>query len=62
MYSYEIQNLMELRNYLLTVKEYLYICQTSPQIREVSYNPFEDNFYINTDDRYKFKFKVKKRE
>lgn len=60
MYSYEIQNLMELRNYLLTVKEYFNICQTSPQIREVSYNPFEDNFYINTDDRYKFKFKVKK--
>lgn len=62
MYSYEIQNLMELRNYLLTVKEYLYICKTSPQIREVSYNPFEDNFYINTDDRYNFKFKVKKEE
>lgn len=62
MYSYEIQNLMELRNYLLTVKEYLYICETSPQIREVSYNPFEDNFYINTDDRYNFKFKVKKEE
>ena len=53
MYSYEIQNLLELRNYLLTVKEYFYICEISPQIREVSYNPFEDNFYINTDDRYK---------
>ena len=60
MYSNEIQNLLEIRNYLLTVREYFYICETSPQIREISYNPFEDNFYINTDDRYKFKFKVKK--
>ncbi len=60
MYSWEIQQLMELRNYLLTVKEYFNICETSPQIREVSYNPYEDNFKIETEDRYKFNFKVKK--
>lgn len=60
MYSHEIQQLLELRNYLLTVKEYFNICNTSPQIREVSYNPFENNFYIETKDNYNFKFKVKK--
>ena len=60
MYSWEIQQLMELRNYLVSVKEYLHICETSPQIRQVSYNPYENDFYIETEDRYKFKFKVKK--
>jgi hypothetical protein len=60
MYSWEIQELMELRNYLLSVEEYLHICSTSPQIREVHYNPYEDNFNIKTDDRYDWTFKVKK--
>lgn len=60
MYSHEIQKWLELRNYLLTVKEYFNICKTSPQIREVSYNSFEDTFNIITDDNYNFKFKVKK--
>lgn len=62
MYSWEIQQLMELRNYLISVKEYFNICDTSPQIREVSYNPYEDNFKIETEDRYKFYFKVKKEQ
>ena len=60
MYSHEILRLLELRNYLLTVQEYLDICKTSTQIREVSYDPFEDSFRINTNDSYNFKFKIKK--
>lgn len=60
MYSWEIKNLMELRNYLISVKEYLYICNNSPQIREVKYDPYQDNFMIETDDNYKVYFKVKK--
>lgn len=59
MYSWEIQELMQLRNYLLTVEEYLHICSTSPQIREVSYNAYENNFNIKTDDKYDWTFKVK---
>ena len=62
MYSFEIQKLMELRNYLLSVKEYFYVCDTSPQIVRVSYNPFDNNFNIYTNDNYNFKFKIKKEE
>ena len=60
MYSWEIQQLMELRNYLLSVKEYIDICNTSPQIARVSYNPFDNDFSIYTKDNYNWKFKVKK--
>lgn len=62
MYSWEIQQLMELKQYLISVKEYLKICNTSPQIREVKYDPYNDNFMIDTDDNYKVYFKVKKEE
>ena len=60
MYSWEIQKLLELRNYLLSVKEYFYICDTSPQITRVSYDSYNNDFIIETADRYKFKFKIKK--
>ena len=59
MYSYEIENLLKMRNYLLESKEYFDLFDTSPQIRGVEYKPYEDNFYIWTDDNYNFKFKVK---
>ncbi len=62
MYSWEIQQLMELRNYLLSVEEYTNICSNSPQINRVSYNAFENNFMISTDDNYSWQFKLKKKE
>ena len=62
MYSWEIQQLLELKNYLIDVEDYIKICNTSPQIREIHYNAFEDNFNIKTEDRYDFKFNVKKKE
>lgn len=62
MYTWEIQKLMELKNYLISVREYLNICNTSPQIREVSYNPYEDKFMIYTEEGYKVHFKVYKEE
>ena len=61
MYSHEIQQLMELRNYLLGVKEYLHICNTSPQINYIHYDAWQDNFKIATDDRYEWTFKVKEK-
>ena len=61
MYSWEIAELLKLRNYLLDVKEYFNICDTSPQIREVSYNPYDDKTTIRTDDRYEFQFKIKRK-
>ena len=60
MFTWEIKNLMELRQYLITAQEYLTICKTSPQIREVKYDAFQDNFMIETDEDYKVYFKVKK--
>ena len=58
MYSWEIQQLLEYRNYLISNKEYFNILDTSPQIRGIEYKPYEDNFYMWTDDNYNFKFKV----
>lgn len=60
MYTSEIKQLMEYRNYLLTVKEYLDICNTSPQIKVIHYDAYNDNFYIETEEQYKVYFKVKK--
>lgn len=62
MYSHEIQQLLEYRNYLISNKEYFEICKTSPQISWIEYKPFEDNFYISTYDNYNFKFKVYRKE
>ena len=59
MYSYEIEQLLKMRNYLLSVKEYFDICDNSPQIVRVTYNPFDDIFIIYTNDNYEFKFKVR---
>lgn len=62
MYSHEIQKLLEMRNYLIDNKEYLDICDTSPQINHIKYEPYEDNFHMWTKDNYEFKFKVYKKE
>lgn len=59
MYSHEIETLLKLKNYLLTAKEYINICDSSNQIKYIKYDPFEDVFYINTKDNYNFKFKIK---
>lgn len=58
MYSYEIQQLLQLKNYLLSNKEYIDMINTSPQINHVRYNPYENEFETWTDDNYYFKYKV----
>ncbi len=58
MYSWEILQLLELKQYLLSVEEYFKICDTSPQITRVQYLG-ENDFKITTSDNYEFKFKVK---
>lgn len=62
MYSHEIDQLLRLRNYLLTSKEYLEVVDPSKnsQISFVKYNSQNDNFEVNTTDNYNFKFKVKR--
>lgn len=56
MYSYEIQQLLEMRNNLVSIKEYIIITE-SPQIDHIKY----DNglFYLWTIDNYKFELKIK---
>lgn len=57
MYDYEIMQFLSERNYLLSNKEYVYMCTTSPQLKYIKYNPFEDCFEAWSDHSY-FKFKV----
>lgn len=57
MYSFEIEQLLELKNYLLDIKDYCEIVKTSPQIDHILYK--EPNFHMFTTDNYHFKFKIK---
>lgn len=56
MYSYEIQKLLELKNYYVSVKEYEQIIK-SPQVNYVKYNG--QSFHISTSDNYQFVLKIK---
>lgn len=60
MYSEEIKQLLEYKKYILNLKEYSKIIDTSPQINFIKYDPYDDTFNVGTDDRYNFKFKLKK--
>lgn len=60
MYSWEIQQLLDAKNFLLEYQEYLNIVRTSPQINYTEYLPYEDMLHITTDDHYDIKFKVKR--
>lgn len=57
MYSYEIQKLLELKNNLVSLKEYIQIIK-SPQIDHVLYKG--QQFYIWTTDGYSFKLTIRK--
>lgn len=60
MYSWEIQQLMELRNFLLEIKDYIEITSTSPQIYLIGYDYNTDTYYWETNDNYKWSFKVRR--
>lgn len=57
MYSEEIKNLLELKNYYIEVKEYLKIIN-SPQVDHIKYE--NQSFNVWTKDGYYFKFKIKR--
>ena len=57
MYSQEIEELLKLRNYLISVKEYLKIVESS-QVNHVKYE--NDKFICWTTDNYKFVLKVER--
>lgn len=56
MYSYEIEELLKLKNNLISIQEYLKITD-SPQIDHIKY----DNglFYLWTTDNYRFVLRIK---
>lgn len=58
MYSWQIEQLVQLKNHLLDIKDYIEIITTSPQVDHIQYK--DDHFEMYTDDYYKFKFKIKK--
>lgn len=58
MYSYEIEQLLKLRSFLLTAKEYIKIIETSPQIDHIKYE--NDEIYIWTKDGHQFTLKIRK--
>ncbi len=57
MYSYEIEKLLKLRNYLVSVQEYFEICK-SPQIDHIKYE--NDTFFLWSNDGHIFRLKIKK--
>lgn len=62
MYSYEIDQTIKSHNYNINSETYFYICNTSPQISRVEYDPYNNKFEIVTTDNYFWKFAVHKEE
>ena len=58
MYSWEIQNKLQKKNYILTGEEYIDICKNSSQISHVKYSGFDDTYEISTTDNYYWKFRL----
>ena len=52
MYSYEIDQTLKSQKYNINFDIYLNICQSSPQLSKIKYNPYENFFEIWTKDNY----------
>lgn len=62
MYSHEIQQIMESSGFVLDSKIYEKICFTSPQIRDIKFEPYGEEFHIWTDDNYHWKFQIERKK
>ena len=60
MYSNEIANYINERNYLLGGDDLNNVIDINknPQINRIIYHPFDMSYYIATNDNYEFNFKV----
>ena len=56
MYSHEIEQLLKLKNYLVDVKDYINIVESS-QVKDVEYEG-NNNFKVETKDGYSFSFRI----
>ena len=66
MYTWEIEELLKIKNYLLTGEEYLNMVKTSPQIKRIKYNDSDSTIEIWTkeiDKQEKYlKYKLKRKD
>ncbi len=65
MYTWEIENLLKIKNHLLNGKEHEEVTVKSPQVKKVEYNAYEDTFQIWTYEEdhssYNYKYRVKRK-
>ena len=61
MYSWEIDSYLRSRNWELTKCEYLYVSdiKVNPQISKLKYEPFNNSFYMETNDGFNWVFRIK---
>lgn len=62
MYSCEINQILELQNYNIDSETYINICDTSPQISRVKYDPYDNKYDIWTNDNFYWKINVYRKE
>ena len=66
MYTWEIEELLKLKKYVIYYDEFSKIINSSPQIKRIKYTPYDDTIetWIEEKNDYPkyFKYKVKKRE
>ena len=66
MYTWEIENLLKIKNYILNSEEYTNIISSSPQVKRVKYNTFDDSMETWTEEQDNskkyFKYKVRRKE
>lgn len=62
MYSYEIDKILESHNYNIDSETYIDVCNTSPQITRVKYDPYDNKYEIWTNDNYSWKINVYRKE
>ena len=61
MYSWEIDNYLKIRNYVINKYEYMNIANTniSTQISRIKYDSYSNSFYMETNDGYSWIFMIK---
>ncbi len=59
MYSYEILELLKCNNNVISINDYIKVCQSN-QIIKVKYSIFSNNYEVWTNDNYYYKFSVRK--
>lgn len=57
MYSWEIDELLKSKDYVINMSEYMKII-VSNQVSYINYNKDHDDFTVSTYDRYSWNFKV----